>query len=181
VPCYGRFRRTKYPLDVYNSALPVNIRNNRGTLRSEPLSRVRILLSEAKNYATLAGFNVLDLPRDVARQNFEHGLEEFIIHRTKSARGFNGVPGGVTPGTASVPGLNIIVNTLNSNLHILYSPAFFPAIQTPLGNMLSTPVTGNIGPGIYIFGAQGGAIGTKFETNLQYPIPPTTVVNMRSV
>jgi hypothetical protein len=138
------------------------------------------LVSDAAHDAASAGFNLTYADPATAQVNFGSLLTQFLIHRTESALGFfsaGGVPG---PGSTALPGANVVVRTNAPNLQVLYSPAFFPNVQTGFGNGLSTPVNGAVNPGRYVFGASGPTIGVRFETT-QYPIPPTSFVQMTTV
>jgi hypothetical protein len=169
------------PLDIYTSALDEVSRNSSGTLSQEPIAHIPTLVSSAKATALSAGFSVYDLSPDDAQQHFEDRFDEFLTHRSESAAGLHSGTSGSTPGSPVLPGLNIVVNTNNYGLQVLFSPAFFLTIQTVFGNSRSSPVNGSINPGLYVFGAQGPNIPITFETNSQYKIPATTVMNMVTV
>ena len=138
------------------------------------------LVNDAARDAASAGFNVTYVDPAIAELNFGSLLTQFLIHRTESARGFFSAAAAPGPGSTALPGANVVVKTNASNLQVLYSPAFFPNVQTGFGNGLSTPVNGAVNPGLYIFGASGPTIGVRFETT-QHPIPPTTFVQMTTV
>jgi hypothetical protein len=71
------------------------------------------------------------------------------------------------------PGLQFTVETLTSGLRVHYSPAYFFEPQHVL-NSPTSPVTGWIQPGRYIFGA--GPLGKEpdFDFTAEYDIPPHT-------
>jgi hypothetical protein len=170
---------TLAPLDVVGST---KTRVQRLPMLSDAL--LQQLVYDAADDATSAGLNVVPADPATAEGNFGSLLTEFLIHRTESALGFFG-PGASAstatgPGSAALPGTNIVVQTYAQNLQILYSPAFFPNVQTGFGNGLSTPVIGAVNPGLYIFGASGPAIGVRFEST-QHQIPPTSFVQMTTV
>jgi hypothetical protein len=89
-----------------------------------------------------------------------------------------GAPG--TLDTPPVSGVAIEVATANHQLHVLSAPAYFPNVRTQFGNDLSTPVKGNINPGLYVFGGYNATIPVAFEPYPFFVSPqskiPVTVV-----
>lgn len=168
-------------IDVYSSSIGPTAPLHSGSLKSVPLSRVSKLVQTADMNVSLAGFKTSTVSTDDAKDNFKKGFTDFLTHRTETSLGAHGAVKGNAPGTPALPGLNIVVNTINNNLQVLFSPAFFLTVQTVFGNGLSSPVQGALGPGLYVFGAQGHKIPLTFEHSTQYQIPPTTTVNMVSV
>jgi hypothetical protein len=169
------------PIDIRRT-VPSTVPQTLGTIQSIQRATLVSLLQTAQQVAHQAGFKVLSIKSAHARGAFSALMTEFLVQRVESSGGVlsGGSAGGGYPGSAVTPGLNVIVKTQGYNLRILYSPAFFVSLQTAFGNSLSTPVSGNISPGTFIFGAQTKGRPAVFE-NTQYPIPPITVVNMLTV
>jgi hypothetical protein len=120
------------------------------------------------------GLDVEFWPRDFVAQLFSEWLFRFLeirISFSSRKRWFR------PPPSTAGPGLAVTVNTLNHGLKVLCSPVMLLRRRTAFGNSLSTPVTGHLHPGIYVFGAEGPAIGgTRWENNHE-PIPPNFTIN----
>jgi len=152
------------------------------TLRQAPLSNVPDMVSLARRNAQAAGLNISDGSGATARSAFQHHLTEFLVRRTRAASGGSGggTSGGLSggnPGTPGIPGISIVVTTVGSGLQILVAPAFFPNVRTVFGNILSSPVPGTLGPGLYSFGAHGTGVPAQFEPN-PFSIHTATTVNI---
>ena len=154
------------------------------TLAQVAHSVISDMVYVAKLNAQRAGFKVSDENVTDARTGFRDALSRFLQQRTMTAGGAftgpsgpasSGTGGSGTSGSPTVAGVAIEVSTTNHNLHVLSAPAFFPNVRTQFGNGLSTPVKGNINPGLYVFGGYNATIPVAFEP---YPfnVPPTVKV-----
>jgi hypothetical protein len=152
------------PVDLLNSFTQPAWLGRVPDLRHLPEEEIDRILQTAPNALTRTGLRFAEATIEEAKQSFGYKLRDYLMTRVVSARGlFSSQTGGIPTGTHAVPGLTLRVNSNDSNLQILYSPAFFIDIQMVFGNHLSTPVDGHITPGIYIFGARGRALPTTFE------------------
>jgi len=149
------------------------------TLAQAALNVISDMVYIAKLNAQTAGFKVSDEDVANARTGFRGALSRFLQQRTMTAGGsFTGPSGPASgaggpgiPGTPTATGVAIEVATTNHHLHVLSAPAYFPNVRTQFGNGLSSPVKGNINPGLYVFGGYNATIAVAFET---YPfnVPP---------
>jgi hypothetical protein len=153
------------------------------TLAQAPQGHISDMVYMAKLNARRAGFKVSDENVTNARTWFRSALSSFLRQRTMTAGGAlgpsgpasSGKGGSGTFGTLTATEVAIEVSTTNQNLHVLSAPAFFPNVRTQFGSGLSTPVKGNINPGLYVFGGYNATIAVAFEP---YPfnVPPTLKV-----
>jgi hypothetical protein len=153
------------------------------TLAQSPRAVISDMVYVAKLNAQTAGFKVSDEDVADARTGFRGALSRFLQQRKMTAGGAftgpsgpasgTGAPG--TPGTPPVSGVAIEVATAHHHLHVLAAPAYFPNVRTQFGNSLSTPVKGNINPGLYVFGGYSATIPVAFEP-YPFSVPPQTKI-----
>lgn len=157
--------------------IPVNMIDELGEPRANygegHADYVKSVVSQHVDSLYRAEMPVAYWPSPLMRSSFAEGMFKFLRARIEAFRRrfFPFAPLRPTP-----PGLAVTVKCQNHGLKILCSPAFF-LTETAFGSGLSTPVTGHLQPGIYIFGSQSRDSDVVWETALE-PIPPNTTVHM---
>jgi hypothetical protein len=93
------------------------------------------------------------------------------VHTTPSDGDFTDMPGGARwmwrsspPGRASVPTLNFEVSTNTANLRVHWSGAYF--IHPNYFSHPTSPATGPLQAGTYVFGVDGGPYGSAVQWDL---------------
>ncbi|WP_213290450.1 hypothetical protein [Bradyrhizobium sp. sGM-13] len=120
------------------------------------------------------------MPVPQARRSFAALLVDFLRVRVDAAMGLRVLSGGenLRCGVPEVPGLDVTVHNLQTGLRIIAAKAYFPDVRRVFGNSLSTPVSGYLPPGKYIFGADGPNRPLVLDDTVPYEIPPNNIIHM---
>lgn len=138
---------------------------------AQAMTQASVNMASAVQQAASSGLRTTMRTPVQARGDFRDGFSAFLDWRSQTAGGASG------SGTIATPGLNIVVTTRTPGLRIYAAPQFWINLNTVFGSSLSTPVSGQISPGAYVFGAEAPSIAKHFETAV-HTFPPTTTVNM---
>jgi hypothetical protein len=106
-------------------------------------------------------------PPEETKGFFKSRLQRFLASRFKSTE----------EAESDRPGLPLRVVTRKSGLRVHYSPAYFFNPALVFGSPTS-PVSGFIQPGRYIFGVVGGDLPKPTFISAEYDIPPTEEVHL---
>lgn len=168
-----------YPcVEAPPTPIPVNLESLTETTDSYPDLELKLLSARTASM----GVEIRGHPVEAARQFFGSGLRRFVRIRVDAAgRRSDRSTIADFPESDDAIGVDTVaftVHTVSTGLRTYYSPAYLFNASTVFGSDLSTPVSGELEPGLYIFGA--GAPGEKpvFDVYAKHDVPPATSAHL---
>ena len=117
-------------------------------------------------FADESGFELIYNEPEEVKGFFGHRLIQFLTSRFKSSKS-----------TQATLGLTFKVVTSSTGLRIHYSHAYQLSPKRVFGSPTS-PVTGYIQPGRYIFGVAGAGLSSPKFSDAEFDIPPSTQADL---
>jgi hypothetical protein len=121
-------------------------------------------------------------PVSAAKEFFRAGLQDFVRTRIGASRGagygtVSEPPDGPPDESSAAETFPFEVHTVSNGLIAYCSPAYFvrPVV---FGNVLSTPVSGELDPGLYVCGAGAPGAQPMFDVHARYDVPPATTAHL---